>query len=333
MSELANYFSNINDVEIHLIVLSTNQNFYNIANNVTIHKPNFEFNNKYRLYYTFKTILFLRKKIKDNNLYSLLSFGEMYNSFVLLSSLFLKTKVYVSDRSKPDKNWGFFHENLRKILYKNAFGIIAQTSYSKNYLQKITNHKNIIIIPNPVKKFEKLNLEKKNIILNVGRLIPSKKIDLLLKMFSEIDNKDWKLWIVGNGPEHANLIRITEKLNLSDKVTFWGARKDVENFYGQAKIFSFTSISEGFPNAILEAMAAGLPIISFNCVAGPSDLIDDNENGYLIPELELELYKEKLVFLLNNENQYLAFSKNAISKSEKFNLQIIGNQFLKALKS
>jgi GalNAc-alpha-(1->4)-GalNAc-alpha-(1->3)-diNAcBac-PP-undecaprenol alpha-1,4-N-acetyl-D-galactosaminyltransferase len=332
MSELANYFSKMESIEVHLIILGKNKKFYDIGNRVVVHEPVFYFDNKYRLYHTLKTIAFLRSKIKEIKPYSMLSFGEMYNSFVLLSSLFLKVKVYVSDRSKPDKSWGRLHDILRKVLYKNAFGIISQTTYSKTFLDKITNHKNIIVIPNPVRHEEENNLVRKNVILSVGRLIFSKRIDLLLEIFADVNRKDFNLWIVGDGPEHEKLVNLAKELNILDRVTFWGSRKDVDLFYGQAKIFAFTSVSEGFPNALLEALASGLPSISFDCVAGPSDLIDDGQNGFLIPLLDVDCYKEKLSRLMDDQvHEQLA--ANTKKSAKKYHIENVGKVYLNALLS
>lgn len=331
MSELANYFSENNTVETHLIVLAKGSKFYNISDKVIIHEPDFQFNNKKRIYSIFKTIFFLRNNIKLIKPYSVLSFGEMYNSFVLFSCLFLNTKVYVSDRSRPNKNWGLFHELMRKLLYKTSFGIISQTNYSKQYLHRITNHKNIVVIPNPIRINETKTFEKQKVILNVGRLIASKKIDVLLKIFAEINNKDWQLWIVGEGSEHLKMVQLVDILNIKERVTFWGTIKEVEKFYAQSKIFAFTSISEGFPNALLEALSFGLPCISFDCISGPADLIEENKNGFLIPEMDIQLYKSKLNLLMQDDDFVEKLSKGAKKSALKYDIKNIGQRYLDTL--
>lgn len=332
MTELANFFASMNLVETHLIILGRGNKFYEVSKNVIIHEPDFYFNNKYRAYYMLKTVFFLRSRVKAIDPYSILSFGEMYNSFVILASFFLDVKVYVSDRSRPNKSWGFFHNSLRRILYKRAFGIISQTSYSKLYLEKITKHKNIKIVPNPVRKRHIEGLDKQNIILTVGRLIHSKRLDLLLGIFAETEISDYSLWVVGDGPELQNLKRLSCDLQIESRVVFWGNRKDVEIFYMQSKIFAFTSSSEGFPNAILEALSFGLPTIAFDCIAGPSDLIEDGQNGFLIPELEVSLYKSKLRDLLN-EPLRVRMAKYALVSAKKYDIVTVGNVYLNTLLS
>ncbi len=185
MSELAIFFSGMSYLDVHLIILGKGKRFYDIPASVAVYEPDFYFNNKYRIYHTFKMLWFLRKSVKYIKPHSILSFGEMYNSFVLLGTLFLNSNVYVSDRSKPDKRWGRLHETMRKFLYRRAKGIVAQTSYSMQFLANVTKHSNICVIPNPVRQFNIAQKEKKNIILNVGRLIKTKKIDVLIDLFSK----------------------------------------------------------------------------------------------------------------------------------------------------
>ena len=333
MAHLIQEFSTYENVEVHVILIGNKREVkYNLPNSVTIHKPEWEFNNDKRFWHTLKTVAFIRKKLKEINPNTVLSFGEMWNNLLLIASLGLHLNIYFSDRSRPDKKWGRVHDFLRQKLYKNATGIISQTSYSKTFLQKLTNNKNIVVIPNPVIIQNEQKNERKNIILSVGRLIYSKRLDLLLKMFSEIDNHDYELWIVGEGTEKDNLVKLAHELMISEKVIFWGARKDIHFFYKQAKIFAFTSVSEGFPNALLEALSFGLPSISFDCIAGPSDLIIDGYNGFLITELDQKTYKEKLIKLMD-DNVFVKLAKNTQKHANEFNIEKIGQKYLDTLLS
>jgi glycosyltransferase involved in cell wall biosynthesis len=336
MAELANYFYQKEDTIVHIILLLNQAKiFYKIPPEVSVLRPSFTFSNKWRLLSTIRTLFFLRRTIRRLDPDSVLSFGETYNSFVLLSCLFLKTRVFVSDRSRPDKKWGFIQENLRRILYPQAAGIVAQTTYSRNFLAKETGHKNIRVIPNPIREFEKPSVEKENIILNVGRLIKSKRIDLLLNIFSKCENKDWVLWIVGEN-ETGNeelLVKLSEELKIADRVKFWGKQEDMNRFYGLARIFAFTSESEGLPNVLLEAMGAGLACISFDCIAGPRDLIDDGVNGYLVRLHDCETYASKLNTLIEDPEIREIFSKNAVKKTGEFDIHIIGEKFYNFLLS
>lgn len=334
MSELAAYFSNKANTEVHIILLTNRSKiFYKVPENVSLHIPVFTFNNKTRIILTIKTLFFLRKTIRKIRPRAVLSFGETYNSFVLLSCLMLHIRVFVSDRSRPNKRWGFFHENLRRIIYRKAYGIISQTSFSKKFLMKETGHKNIQVIPNPIKVFENKALGRENVILNVGRLIKSKRIDLLLKIFSNCQNDGWKLWLVGEGDEKESLEQLSKDLNIADKVIFWGKQEDMGKFYGTSKIFAFTSESEGLPNVLLEAMATGESCISFDCIAGPRDLITNGENGYLVTMYDCDEFVSKLNLLIKNDELRERFSKNAQKKTEEYHINIIGEKFYNFLLS
>lgn len=334
MSELAWYFSTRPGIETHIVLLTSRSKiFYTIPEEINIHEPGFEFNNKCRLISTLRTLFFVRKKVKFISPIAVLSFGETYNSFVLLATLLLGLRVFVSDRSKPDKRWGLFHEYLRKALYPFAAGIVSQTNYSKEFLTKVTGHKNIRVIPNPVRKIENRVVEKKNVILNIGRLFKSKRIDLLLDIFSKSETENWELWIVGEGDQEEDLINQASLLNISEKVKFWGKQSDVNQFYSVAKIFAFTSESEGLPNALLEALAAGVACISFDCIAGPRDLIIDGENGFLVKMYDCQDFISKLNMLIQSEEVREKFSQNARKKAEEFNINIIGEKFYNFLLS
>lgn len=330
MSTLANFFCEMEGLEVHLILTGHQKKFYSINEKIILHEPKFENENK--LLYSIKTLFFLRNHLKKINAFSLLSFGEKYNSFVLLASLGLNVKKYVSDRSKPDKNWGPFHNQLRRILYPSADGIISQTQYAKNFIFNSLKHGNVCVIPNPLseRKFQTYG-NKKNIILTVGRLIKTKNIEFLVKTFSKIKHAGWELWIVGSGPEKVRLDSLIREKKLSNKIKMLGDQVDVGKFYMQAKIFAFASTSEGFPNVLLEAMETGLPCVSFDCIAGPSEVIQNNRNGFLIPLGDEDLYESKLEQLIKDTSLRQAMSHEALCSVKKFNINTIGPQYLNIL--
>jgi glycosyltransferase involved in cell wall biosynthesis len=327
MYSLAGYFSKTENTEVHLVVLKNGVEFFKTEKSIRIYRPEFNFNNKARLISILRTLSFLRKTIKKINPYSVLSFGEMYNSFVLIATWHLKTRVFVSDRSSPDKNWGIIQNSLRTCLYGRATGLISQTEEAKRFLLNKFPGQNIKVIPNPISLPSGRNTERKNIILNVGRLISTKRIDVLLEIFKNINPPDWELWIVGDGSLKGILQEKSEALMISHKVIFWGEQKDISGFCRQAKIFAFTSISEGFPNALLEAMASGAACISFNCIAGPADLIDNEVNGYLVNEFNINEYTARLKDLIENNSVVEKFSLTGYEKAKEFSLEIIGKEF------
>ena len=120
---------------------------------------------------------------------------------------------------------------------------------------------------------------------------------------------------------------LAKKLGVADRVIFTGKQEDVEHYYLTSKIFAFTSASEGFPNVIGEAMSAELPVVAFDCVAGPSDLIEEGETGYLIPLQDQETFTAKLQTLIDNDIVRNAMGIQAKKRMAQFELNYICNEF------
>jgi len=339
MAELTNCFSENSKIEVHLIIYGSKREvFYPIAKNVIIHKPIFEFNNERRLISTLKTLFFLRKKFKKINPDIILSFGEFWNNLVLIATIGLKYPVYIADRSEPLMNLGAFHNNLRKLLYNNATGLILQTQQAKKIYQKQFKKLNITVIGNPIRDIKNNNnIQRKNIILMVGRLVKTKHQDRLIKIFAKINIPDWKLVLVGydhiKQKNSISLAKLIRELQLENRVILAGKQMNVEDYYLKSKIFAFTSDSEGFPNVIGEAMSAGLPVVAYDCIAGPSEIINDSEDGFLIPLFDDKFFQLKLNELMENDNLRQQMGENARNNIKKFNKDLIAEKFLEFILS
>jgi glycosyltransferase involved in cell wall biosynthesis len=334
MSELAGYFCKKDEVEVHLVLYERRPElFYNVPENLIIHKPKSEFNDRLRQISSFGRLLFLRKKIVSINPDSILSFGEYWNSFVLLALLGLKYSVFVSDRCQPDKVFSRFHYILRMWLYPKASGIIVQTKVAEEIFKNLYKNSNIQIINNPIQRIlPAKKSENERIVLTVGRLIRTKNHDRLIRIFSKLIAPDWKLVIVGgnalkqDGMSH--LQKIINELNLCDRVILAGEQSDIGDYYRKSSIFAFTSSSEGFPNVIGEALSAGLPVVSYNCIAGPSEMIKNGENGYLVPVFDDKTFQEKLQILISDNNLRNEMSGIAKKSVDQLSIDIIGDRFL-----
>lgn len=307
MSELINGFIRNHDAEVHVILYGIERNvFYEIDESAVFHRPEFVFTNKHRTWSTLRTMAYLRKEIKRIDPDTVLSFGNYWNNFVLLATRGLKYPVYVSDRSSPAKDMGRFQNKLRNVLYPKATGMVAQTSKAKEYYDKLFKQSNYAIIGNPIRNIEiPTNNKRENIIVSVGRLIKTKHYDRMIKLFHELNQLDWKLVIVGGDAQgQDNMAKLKAQLGElgnPDNIELAGTQKDVESYLLRSKIFAFTSSSEGFPNVIGEAMSAGLPVVAYDCVAGPSDMIEDGVNGFLIPQFDDERFKQQLTVLMNDD--------------------------------
>lgn len=334
MSELASYFATKKEVELHLVLYGISREiFYPIPESIIIHTPPFRFDNRWRLFYTLKTIFFLRNSIKRINPKSILSFGEYWNNFVLLSVQGLRYQVFVSDRSQPDKSLGWLHNTLRHYLYPHCTGLICQTEMAKEIFLSKNRHSNISVIGNPIKTVAAVMpvQQREKIVLMVGRLIRSKNQDKLIEMFAKVSPPDWKLVIVGyDHLKQHNMNRLKELakvLGVEQRVIFSGKQDNLEEIYSKSSIFAFTSSSEGFPNAVGEAMAAGLPVVAFDCVAGPSEMITDGNNGFLVPLYNYGQFEERLARLMEDEGLRKRLGLNARESMQRFSREKICEAF------
>jgi glycosyltransferase involved in cell wall biosynthesis len=328
VSLLSNYLADDFNYSITIIVLTKKEKFFKISDKIVVHEPDFNYKDYNRIIFTIKTFLYLRSQLTRLKSKAIFTFGGRYNSLCLLSSIGLKNKIYVAERSQPSKSHGFIIDKLNKFFYQFAHGIIVQTKFAKNIFEAKYPTKNIFVIPNPVKVPYQISTKKSNIILNVGRFIHSKNQAWLISLFCSINPEGWELHFVGDGPELEKCRFLAKRSDLKDKIIFHGKQKDVVKFYQESKIFAFTSTSEGFPNVLLEAMSYGNACVSFDCEAGPSDIIIDNFNGYLVPNLNKKEYREKLHKLINDNETCERFSIEARKTVENYSIENISKIFL-----
>ena len=333
MSEIIKYISLHAHTECHLIVYGKlRELFYNIPDTIYLHQPSFSFNDEKRTWMTLKTMNFIRSTIHKINPDAVLSFGEKWNNLILLSLFGVNVPIYVSDRSAPNKNHGIFHNTLRRLLYPKAAGIIVQTEKAKEIFKDCFNNNNVKVIPNQKREIKlRENTKRESIVVSVGRLIDTKHYDRLIDIFTAINNKNWKLVIIGgDANKQTNSIVLQnkiEKLGMETRITLAGTKKNIDEYLFRASIFAFTSSSEGFPNVIGEAMSAGLPVVAYDCIAGPSELIEDKNNGFLIPLFDDAAFKNKLEYLMNNKSDRERMGKHARESVKHLSVDKIGKKY------
>lgn len=278
----------------------------------------------------------LRKYIIKNKIDTLIVVDSISCMFTVPALIGLTVNHICWEQFNYNVDLGVAYRRWGRILAaKYCNYIVTLTERDKKLWQKnigIDKIKaEIVTIPNS-NPYENLsyssNLNRKKIVLAVGRLTHQKGFDILLKAWTNFCkfNKDWNLNIVGNGEDESDLKRLANDLNISSRVVFIPATKDIDFYYKESSVFCLSSRYEGFGMVILEAQAFGLPVVSFDCDCGPSDLIRHEENGYLVPnndEIALSEYLLKLVFC--SEESYNKLSKSSILNAQKFNIdKLIG---------
>jgi GalNAc-alpha-(1->4)-GalNAc-alpha-(1->3)-diNAcBac-PP-undecaprenol alpha-1,4-N-acetyl-D-galactosaminyltransferase len=220
---------------------------------------------------------------------------------------------------------------LRKILYKKAEAVVVLTHDTPAIFERL--HIKLpakqFVIPNalPRQIVNTQNLPKEDIILGLGRLADQKQFDLLITLYYKMQPTHWKLWIVGEGEKRNELETLISSYGLQDKVTLWGAQKNVNEFYARAKIFAVTSYYEGFCVALCEAMANSCACVSFDCEVGPADSIENNINGLLIEDQNQEEFLKGLSHLINSPEEISRLSENAKNIINKLDIANIVRQW------
>ena len=137
---------------------------------------------------------------------------------------------------------------------------------------------------------------------------------------------DFKLIIVGDGEEKESLKKKASDLNLKN-VEFLGVTNDVQKFYKKSSIYVSSSRFEGLPMCMIEAQSFGLPIVSFKCKTGPSEIIEDTISGYLVENGDYKMLAEKLLLLINDRELLKKMSFEARNQSYRFNINSIINKW------
>lgn len=207
----------------------------------------------------------------------------------------------------------------RKLTYSKFKKIVLLTQRDKHYYEKIND--NVVVIPNFIEGVRKVEYsETSHRVLFVGMLSKVKGSDYLIEIIkkSVLSNSDIHFDIVGDGPEFTTFSEAVKSLSINDRVSIHGRLNDVTSLYQNASLFILTSRNEGFPMVILEAQSHGLPVVSFDCETGPSEIIRNGFNGYLIDEFDVEEFSKHLVDLFESISSRSVMSVNSVQSVKKF---------------
>lgn len=241
----------------------------------------------------------------------------------------------------------FLKQILYKIMpriYKNADKVIVLSNgVRKEITEKILNAgDNIVTIHNigitdndVVEADQEFHSRKARSIICVGRLVKLKGFDLVIKAMVEIVKKfpDATLTFLGSGPEEDRLKEMTKHLKLEDNVQFEGMVPNPEYYLNRSEVFVLASYLEGFGNVIIEAMASGCAVIATDCPHGPSEIIEHNNNGILVPIDSSIAIAEAIDELFSNTEKLESISKNGYKRAFDFAPAKIADQYEEAISS
>lgn len=274
------------------------------------------------------------------NIIHMWTYFYLSSFFVFLTKLFFpKKKLILTMDTFPA--YSFNAGKIMNIMFKiytKAFGWLVFgvpdtiTLYGRSlleYAKKLRiNLKKVHIIPTgvDVKRFEKAEGDIRKefgipkdqaVILYSGLIVPRKGIDVIIKTADKLRNKNIKFLLVGNGPYRKKYEKMAKKYKLQNKIIFTGWRKDIAKFYKSADIFFLPSRGEGLPGVVMEAMAAGLPVVSSR-IPCTTDLVEDGENGFLCEIEDVRCYAEKIGRVVEDQKLRDKFRKEGLKKIRGF---------------
>ncbi len=258
-----------------------------------------------------------------------ISFMAETNIDVCLALSSMRIPVIVSERNDPKIDPASFAKKImRKLAYYKPRGFVFQTPDAEVYFPRRIRKKARIIL-NPLNEqlpapcFDK---EKEKRIVAVGRLHKQKNFKLLIDAFAAFQaaHNDYILEIYGEGRLEAEIEQYIEHTKMQDKVFLKGFCKNVHENILSASMFVLSSDYEGMPNALLEAMAIGLPCISTDCpCGGPRVLIQSNQNGILVPVGNQKALTEAMQFMVENPDEAEKMAQNAAKIRNRANVDTI----------
>ncbi|MFJ1231570.1 glycosyltransferase family 4 protein, partial [Yersinia proxima] len=298
------------------------------------------FNEKKRFSLAYFSVVFrLRRVLIDESIDVLIDVDTMLALFSTTALLGTKIKHISWEHFNYKSNLNIKSRKLaRKIAAKYSDAVVTLTEKDRNYwLEKNKYPKKIIAIPNPLPFESKSKLTKKHSkkILALGRLTYQKGFDLLLDIWAKIENmnNDWRLIIAGDGEDKQLLLDKIKMLNLKN-VELLPSTPHVNELYDQSSIYVMTSRFEGFPMVLLEAKASGLPIVAYDCDTGPSELIINHDDGFLIPFNDSDTFTCKLALLMNDDDLRESMSIKSLKNAEKYKIEVaIGDKWKRLIES
>lgn len=255
----------------------------------------------------------------------LLVFGEEITGWVaLLARMRGQRDIWLFNRGTPARSLSGWGGRLNRMTYRFASRVVVQTRQAIDYLAKHAPSARTAMWANPIEIPEAIPSQRhrRKLIAMVGSIGRNKNQRALIEAFlaTSAQANGWRLWLIGDGPQRKELEAYVNQLGATSTVEFLGERSNADRLLMQVSIFAFTSRSEGFPNALAEAQAAGCACIAYDCPTGPSELITDGVSGRLIPldaEDQFAEALDELVMDMTLREQLAVGARNQIKQMDQ----------------
>ena len=272
----------------------------------------------------------LARILRRERPHRIVSFMESANIPTILAAAVTGSldRLSVSVRCNPLRIAGPYR-TLIPIAYRFADRVVAPSTGVRSALQKMgLPARKLSVIPNPVaKRVDAIEPERADFplryILGVGRLERVKGFDRLLRAFSMVDQSDMHLVILGAGTERAALLAFSKELGIASQLHLPGVVADVDAWYRRADCFVLTSHFEGSPNVVVEAMANGCPVVSFDCPYGPEEILEGGKWGILVSQGDITGLSDAILRLVSDRAFRARLSRVGMQRAKAFSVEKI----------
>lgn len=275
--------------------------------------------------------LFSYYRNKSNRPDIIISLSTTTNFIAIIIAKLFSIKIIGQEHIsylKPEGKKRFILGITRKYLYKKADQITVLTSFDIAYYENFGV--NVSVMPNPCsfKPLTDNSHKREKTILAIGNLnrYYHKGFDNLIELIAPVlkENPDWTLKIAGSGEEGLKyLTQLAVEKNILNKIVFTGFVENISKLMNESSIFILSSRYEGLPMVLLEAMSQGMACIAYNCLTGPSDIIENDKNGLLIENQNIIKMQQGLRDLISNDQLRNKVSNEGIKSLNKFNIDTI----------
>ncbi len=335
MANLSFFFEK-NGIEVHNIIVLDVVSYPFSGKLVNLgllkNKRNGLFNKLYRL-------VFLKKYLNENKFDYIIDFRFRNKPLqeLLIAKFLYKSKTiftvhsYLIDHYMPNSSY------LARFMYQKCYKIVSVTNKAQELIELKHRLHNVQTIYNPVnsddiytKSIETIAIDF-DFIIGIGQMETTiKQFDKLIIAYADsiLPNKNIHLILLGDGVQMKTLQSLVKQKNVENKVHFLGYQENPYKFLKRAKFFVLSSLNEGLPNVILEALACQTPVISFDCLSGPSELVLDKINGLLVENQNVQKLTYAMNLLVEDEKLYKLCKENALRSINQFSIENIGKQWL-----
>ena len=332
-----------NNYNIHILSLCTSDNScqYYIDSKVTLHYLNNSPSTRIRKV-ILNSFISLKNYLNDNNIDIAFMVGHYVPFVALPVKMFVKCKFVFCDHGALLNQLEDKKATLsRRLASKISDKTVVLTKRTMEAYKKLFNIKSDRIqyiynwMDEEIFKYSKTYNVDSSKIISAGRFSKEKGYDMLIDVAEGVFKRhpDWEWHIYGDGEEMENIKRKISEKDLGNRIILEGATSDIYKRYTDYSIYVMTSYREGLPLTLLEAKANGLPIVSFNCITGPEEIINSGREGYLVDCYNKSDMVSRICDLIENRSLRIEFSNNTLKSINKFDKEKILEQWQKLIEA